>query len=369
MEQETRSGAGDDEFGEPYVDVDEWRDDPVRHRYVHGGFAGTETRFSIYLPPPEQYEGRFFQHITPVPDSENLAQGAVGEEDKIGFSIASGAYFLETNGGGTSGSPGSGGRSHHRRATGPTRRPRSTRGRRRRDVRRAPALRLRVRRQRRRVPHDRRRREHHRRVGRRPCPTSSGRRWPSRTCSPSACTPSGSCDDRSTRSSTPSSPAAAATCTTGLDEEERDALAEVDPDGVPAALVVRSPHDGHARLPGPLRRRAHGRPRLLRGLLDQPGYLGHERAALAPRDIVQHPCEVAATSPTGRRPSSASTWGRSRVRPAEESTPRGEERACPRPPRGRTSRTRRDRRSWAPSSIVSSGAAAGAGLGVLDGGG
>ena len=107
MDQESRTGPGDDEFSEPYIDVDEWRDLPVRHRYVHGGFAETETRFSIYLPPPEQYEGRFFQHITPVPDSENLAQSATGEEDKIGFSIASGAYFLETNGGGTSGSPGS----------------------------------------------------------------------------------------------------------------------------------------------------------------------------------------------------------------------------------------------------------------------
>lgn len=96
-----------DEFGEPFVDIDEWRDAPVRHRYVHGGFAGTATRFSFYLPPADAYGGRFFQHITPVPDSENLAQAAVGEEDKIGFSIASGAYFVETNGGGgPSGGPG-----------------------------------------------------------------------------------------------------------------------------------------------------------------------------------------------------------------------------------------------------------------------
>ena len=107
MDQERRTGPGDDEFSQPYVDVDEWRELPVRHRYVHGGFAETETLFSIYLPPAEQYEGRFFQHITPVPDSENLAQSATGEEDKIGFSIATGAYFLETNGGGASGSPGS----------------------------------------------------------------------------------------------------------------------------------------------------------------------------------------------------------------------------------------------------------------------
>ena len=102
-----RTDSSDGMFTEPYVDVDEWRDRPVRHRYVHGGFAGTETRFSIYLPPADLYQGRFFQHITPVPDNEFLAQEASGEQDKIGFSVASGGYFVETNGGGASGRPGS----------------------------------------------------------------------------------------------------------------------------------------------------------------------------------------------------------------------------------------------------------------------
>ena len=87
-------------FKAPYVDVDEWRDKPVRHRYVHGGFKGSDTRFSFYFPLKEKYKGHFFQYITPFPDNENLSQGASGEEDKIGFSIASGAYFIETNGGG-----------------------------------------------------------------------------------------------------------------------------------------------------------------------------------------------------------------------------------------------------------------------------
>ena len=98
-------------FNEPYVDIDEWRDAPVRHRYVHGGFEGTDTRFSFYFPPEEQYQGRFYQYITPFPDNENLSQGASGEKDKIGFSISSGAYFVETNGGGRVdfGRPGSGG--------------------------------------------------------------------------------------------------------------------------------------------------------------------------------------------------------------------------------------------------------------------
>lgn len=89
-------------FTTPFIDTDEWRDSPVRHRYIHGGFEGTGTRFSFYFPLKDKYEGHFFQYVTPVPDSENLSQGAEGEADKIGFSVTHGAYFIETNGGGTS---------------------------------------------------------------------------------------------------------------------------------------------------------------------------------------------------------------------------------------------------------------------------
>jgi hypothetical protein len=92
--------AKDTLFKVPFIDVDEWREKPVRHRYVHGGFEGTEARFSFYFPSKEHYKGHFFQYITPFPDNENLSQGAVGEEDKIGFSVSHGAYFIETNGGG-----------------------------------------------------------------------------------------------------------------------------------------------------------------------------------------------------------------------------------------------------------------------------
>ena len=42
-------------LSKPYIDVDEWRD-PVRHRYVHGGFTGTEAGFVIQFPPKEQYQ-------------------------------------------------------------------------------------------------------------------------------------------------------------------------------------------------------------------------------------------------------------------------------------------------------------------------
>lgn len=102
----TTTAAEDALFKEPYVDIDEWRDTPVRHRYVHGGFKGTDLRFSFYMPPHEKFGGRFFQYVTPVPDSENLSQNAQKEDDNIGFAISSGAYFIETNGGGTSATAG-----------------------------------------------------------------------------------------------------------------------------------------------------------------------------------------------------------------------------------------------------------------------
>ena len=43
---------------------------PIRPRRIRR----TETRFSIYFPPASEYEGRFFQHITPVPESEHLGK-------------------------------------------------------------------------------------------------------------------------------------------------------------------------------------------------------------------------------------------------------------------------------------------------------
>lgn len=87
-------------FRTPYIDIDEWRPLPQLHRYVHGGFKGTETRFSFYFPSKKEYSGRFFQYITPFPDNEFIAQGLQGEADMIGFAISHGAYLIETNEGG-----------------------------------------------------------------------------------------------------------------------------------------------------------------------------------------------------------------------------------------------------------------------------
>ena len=59
--------ALDPAFQTPYIDVEEQR--PEGYTYVHGGFEGTDTRFSFFYPPREQYEGRFFQFMSPVEGS------------------------------------------------------------------------------------------------------------------------------------------------------------------------------------------------------------------------------------------------------------------------------------------------------------
>jgi Tannase and feruloyl esterase len=92
---------GDGMFREPYVDSDEQREQPVPHRYVHGGFRGTQTRFSFYLPPESLYRDRFFTVVE---------GGQAGHEDRaaqmrhrhlpsIAWAIASGGYLVESNGG------------------------------------------------------------------------------------------------------------------------------------------------------------------------------------------------------------------------------------------------------------------------------
>ena len=40
-------------FGRPYIDRDEQREQPYPHRQIHGGFAGTDTRFTFYFPSKE----------------------------------------------------------------------------------------------------------------------------------------------------------------------------------------------------------------------------------------------------------------------------------------------------------------------------
>ncbi|HAL73783.1 MAG TPA: hypothetical protein DCM45_01670 [Clostridiales bacterium] len=98
MPLSTYSGVfNDKQFNQPYIDIDEWRDDPVRYHYIHGGFTGTNARFSFFYPEASQYQGRFFHFMAPVQGSENAAVGRPGVENKIAFAVSHGAYFVETN--------------------------------------------------------------------------------------------------------------------------------------------------------------------------------------------------------------------------------------------------------------------------------
>ena len=96
------NGQHDPVYQKPYVDVEEWRDAPVRHYYVHGGFEDTEVRFALYFPEKVKYEGRFFQYLAPIQGDENAAQNYGWIEDKISFSLLHGGYFVESNMGGES---------------------------------------------------------------------------------------------------------------------------------------------------------------------------------------------------------------------------------------------------------------------------
>ena len=87
-------------FKHPFIDVDKTIEKPARCRYIHGGFSDG-TRFSLYMPlEKKDFTGRFFQYITPFPDSETAALNHPEAENPVGFSIRHGAYFVETNEGG-----------------------------------------------------------------------------------------------------------------------------------------------------------------------------------------------------------------------------------------------------------------------------
>jgi hypothetical protein len=105
----------DPHFNQPYIDVEEWRDEPAevpnllglttqrqgappikaRHLYVHGGFKGTDTKFTFYFPPKEQYEGRFYQATHQLMTNENSTPY------NVAMTLAAGAYVVQTNMGGS----------------------------------------------------------------------------------------------------------------------------------------------------------------------------------------------------------------------------------------------------------------------------
>ncbi|MEJ5977307.1 PKD domain-containing protein [Novosphingobium sp. PS1R-30] len=92
----------DPDYAEPFIDISEERAEPVPHRYVSGGFAGTDARFSFYFPPRPQYQGRFFHNTYPMAVTSDIGpfpiqfEVAVGD---LGFTLDSGAYYVQTNNG------------------------------------------------------------------------------------------------------------------------------------------------------------------------------------------------------------------------------------------------------------------------------
>lgn len=83
-------------FAAPYVDIDERRDSPIPHRYVHGGFATTATRFSFYFP--DSYEGRFFHFLEGgYGGNENTASVRGSQFGGLAFAASRGGFFVESN--------------------------------------------------------------------------------------------------------------------------------------------------------------------------------------------------------------------------------------------------------------------------------
>ena len=87
----------DPRFKDPYIDVNELRNEPVPHRYVHGGFKGTAARFSFYFPPAGQYQGRFFHNTYPMAVVSDIGPFPIAFEVATGdlpFTLDSGAYYV-----------------------------------------------------------------------------------------------------------------------------------------------------------------------------------------------------------------------------------------------------------------------------------
>lgn len=87
-------------FGQPVIDVDEQRDSPYPHRFVHGGFAGTSTLFAFFFPPQSDYRGRMFQPLEGGNGGHVVSYGGgyLGEMfQTIKQTARLGGYLVESN--------------------------------------------------------------------------------------------------------------------------------------------------------------------------------------------------------------------------------------------------------------------------------
>ena len=90
-------------FERPFIELDEQRTEPEPHRYVHGGFEGTDARFSFYFPAAERYCGRFFHNTYPMATTSDIGPFPIAFEVATGdlaFTLDSGAFYVQTNNGG-----------------------------------------------------------------------------------------------------------------------------------------------------------------------------------------------------------------------------------------------------------------------------
>ena len=89
----------DSHFGAPYVDQDEWHDEPHGHRRVHGGFADCDTRFTFYFPAVEEWQGRLIMPLEGAhAGHEDFFGGALGDAmGGIGLTARLGGYMVESN--------------------------------------------------------------------------------------------------------------------------------------------------------------------------------------------------------------------------------------------------------------------------------
>lgn len=75
------------------IDTQQWRDEPIKHLYIHGTLNG-DTAFHVFLPERAQWQGRLLQFL----------QGGLGGSENAGvqmgyhaYALANGAIYVESN--------------------------------------------------------------------------------------------------------------------------------------------------------------------------------------------------------------------------------------------------------------------------------
>src|SRR5262249_46131037 len=86
-------GATAQQPGSIAIDVQEWRESPAKHFYIHGILNG-DTAFHVFLPAREAWKGRLLQYL----------QGGLGGSEKEGvrmgqhaYALANGAVYVESS--------------------------------------------------------------------------------------------------------------------------------------------------------------------------------------------------------------------------------------------------------------------------------